>query len=1369
MKKLTLILFALLTLCGVGRVSAEDFSGKLFAVGSKATMLETGKWYFLYNNNTKKFAAENDSRYLKQVTSPAGCEAAGNEGYIFRLSISEQSEDKYYIETGLGHFVPNPGTSEKPTVDAGYPMTISPIADNEGHYTIAGAVYKLGVESNSDRVLGKSSTAAGGVCDWTFYEANFTDLGDLQGRQLFNYQMKKLGLVRLYNKRVTNYLTTTAAGSAAGAAKASNGFSQIWVVEKNGEGYLLRSAETGEFLQSDYSAPGSGKQTLYIQYSPNNTNTAKDIWCNISSESDYSGKSCLNLGQDGKTLYEWTYAGDAGCDWAIELVTEYTEQDVRDHLNEGSDWVEALEDGAYYRIVSPAYSKDMTEVDGVLMSLLRDETRLAQCWQAVENTGGWAFQNVVSQNYANGSAGTSLPFKTGKTSQTFVVTSTGDKWSNTFTIRTSASASQGMHTASSQGYQVVLWSTATEASYWAFEKVELTPEEIEAARADQSAYEKLVKNLATYQKTLDNLFEDKACTQLKESILALTDEQLNDMTDFAAMPEEIRNMVLKVKNNTWQQYENNGYSRGLEEFFRVHDYQIYSNYNSICWETGMSNCYGKLSNPTGIVANAGDVVYVYVDAAPQSECTLQLERVSTEGVPGNHQTGSTTDLKAGLNVYRADAQCMLYIFYQLNNTKKKLADYPNIRIHIEGGQLHGYWDATRGMTNDDWALLQKHMLDKCDNINLKTKRLVHAVNGAELLKACPKEIQGVTDIWETILETEESYMGLEDFEPYCNNIWNCFSVNYNYMFASSFGTYYNENTMSAIYDYNNLTTSAGSLWGPSHEIGHNHQSTINVVGAMEVSNNLFSNINVWEQGISDTRGYNVEEHFRELSEGKAWNQRAQVFSQTRMYFQLYLYFHVMKNDTTFYPRLFQALRADGMSKGNWDSSLHATSGDEEINGGYKTYARDNYLKFAKKCCDVAQADLSEFFESYGFFVPLNDHYVGDYANYFVTNTQADIDAARKYMQKYPKKLGNIMFINDFVEQKAAEPSERWHTSMPSDGLRKRYESSSTRYQGKANAGGDFTDYDGHTSYDDDGDYYTLSGSEITFRGKGWMGHKFYDKETGALIWATQLKKATLPSALRSLGAGNYVVVAAEENGEDVPCPYYKLGSMPVYEYEVAFGTQEEQRKWYSSAEGLESYLPVNAVAVLTDTKTVPEDLKTQTNVVRDGVAQQMVIDGDAPFQMPTEATAQHLTFSKKGAGYQALSLPFALNDATTLTGSPLVMDRADVVAAGAPVVMQGDVSVEVNDVALVPFKTAAQDEAFVLGADGTAVVAGQATPFVYTFDSAQPVTIATSVHSLDATTSADAPLYDLQGRRVNPSHATPGIYVRAGRKITVGR
>ena len=776
-----------------------------------------------------------------------------------------------------------------------------------------------------------------------------------------------------------------------------------------------------------------------------------------------------------------------------------------------------------------------------------------------------------------------------------------------------------------------------------------------------------------------------------------------------------------------------------------------------------------LSGPTGIVANPDNIIYIYVDKAPSSDCTLQLECVTTEGVPGDHQTGSVISLKQGLNIYRATQQMQLYIFYQLNNTQKYLADYPDIKIHIEGGALNGYWDATRGMTNADWKLLQQDLLKSSPVINLKTEHLVFCMN-SDLVKQCePTEMEGLMRIWDQIPANEERYMGVEDFAGRYRNIWNAFSINYNYMFATTYGTYYNESTLSSIMNYNNMRK-AGSLWGPSHEMGHNHQASINVVGTTESSNNMFSNINTFEQGIQTTRRNLPPDVFADLSNSTPWVGR-DIWNTTSMFFQLYLYFHVMHHDDNFLPNLFRKMRKNPIEKkSGWDSTTPFVDNGETKTGANITYGSKDYLHLAKMICDVAQADLSEFFEAYGMFVPVKNHFVGDYANYLVTTTQADIDAAKKYMQKYPKKLGNIMFIDDHIApMKKADPDNIFEAVPPSNG----YKTNNNTQRGNAGSiigdVGDYEDFDDDPSYDVNSDYFTLSGSTITFKGSGYMGHKFYDKK-GNLIWATSQKTATLPASVKNLGVENFTVVAAEANMGDVPCPYYKSGTAKVYKANVYFGDEKATNIWWANGQtSMNDYLPANAVAVM-EAEDVPANVLEANNVIgADGTAQHIVINGDAPCYIPVPAQAGSLKFTKAFDGYAALNLPFAVTTADveglqtlSYVNDQLAISAAQRVEAGYPVVAQNGVAINQTNANLIAGSYQELTDVTVIKADGQGVEkVATASPFTFTME--QVVGIR-DIQPEALTPSISHNVYDLSGRRVSNVRKA-GIYIVDGKKF----
>lgn len=927
------------------------------------------------------------------------------------------------------------------------------------------------------------------------------------------------GLVRIKSDRTSWYLSTASKGAATTTAYNEQSLEQVWILLTSGNGYVLRSANTGEYLQAAYDTPASGAATLYIRTSPNAT--ASKALFNISSDSSFGGKF-LNT-NTGHGLF--TYSMDGGCDWYIEKVENFTLDEIRERILGMSPYASSLKDGAYYRIVS--YYDRVITASANLATKAADEENFNQYWQLHKSGSGWSIQSVVSQQYIQRQNNTSSPYGMGSTAVAFNISPVKDDWDSRWTIYY-GSEGQGLHDASSQGHNVVRWSTGASASEWHFEEVALSAEDIEQARAGQLVYDELVANKTKLQACLDNLFEDKACTTLKADIQALSDEAMAANEDFAALNADMKAMVLKVKNNTWKQYTDASanYTAGYEKFFRVADYHIYSN----CDQMGnsdnftMSNSFGRLSGPTGIVANAGDIIYVYVSGNPSAECTLQIEAVSTDGVAGDHPSGETTNIQAGLNLLRFSEQKMLYVFYQLNNTKKYLKDYPDLTIHIEGGKLNGYWDATRGMTNADWKLLQKELLNASPFLNLKTEHLVFQMEADLVKKAEPDEMEGLMRVWDRIPANEDRYMGVEDFEGRYNNIWNAFSGASSYMHATTRGTWYTESTIPSIMNYYNMTHGGGNLWGPSHEIGHNHQGSINVIGTTESSNNMFSNINTFESGILSSRRYYPSKNFEYMTTETPWLER-NIWMTTGMFFQLYLYFHAQHHDDNFLPNLFRKMRKNPINK--WSGPGSPTS-----------YGKDDYLHLAKMICDVAQADLSEFFEAYGMFIPVKMLAVSDYSNYTVTTTQAQIDAAKKYMQKYEKKLGNLMFIDDRIISKQANPDNIFECVPASNGKTVANEEYPYLMKSATSAyvGGDYESFsdDAEAIYDD---YYTLSsnGKKITFNGtKNYAGHKFYDAN-GNLIWATNTRQATLPDNVLSLGIENVRIMTAMYDMTDRIC------------------------------------------------------------------------------------------------------------------------------------------------------------------------------------------------------------------------------------------
>ena len=70
------------------------------------------------------------------------------------------------------------------------------------------------------------------------------------------------------------------------------------------------------------------------------------------------------------------------------------------------------------------------------------------------------------------------------------------------------------------------------------------------------------------------------------------------------------------------------------------------------------------------------------------------------------------------------------------------------------------------------------------------------------------------------------------------------------------------------------------------------------------------------------------------------------------------------------------------------------------------------LLFAKTACKVANEDLTEFFDMWGFFKPVNNVAYSQYGNWNYNVTQEMIDEAKAYMASFPKKAAPFYYLED---------------------------------------------------------------------------------------------------------------------------------------------------------------------------------------------------------------------------------------------------------------------------------------------------------------------------------------------------------------------
>ena len=661
----------------------------------------------------------------------------------------------------------------------------------------------------------------------------------------------------------------------------------------------------------------------------------------------------------------------------------------------------------YYRIIS-YNSKYLTEniSNHTLICSDQMESSYSQVWYLSVSGTDVTIMNVLTGRYIKGQGTASAQYTTDTSFTNFVLGEDGSVY--TFKYDPNNFYAGGLHC--DANLNVVQYNVAEAKSKWTVESATF---DASALAAQQSAIAE-----ASTPDDLLKVFTTTACTELKSGY---------SESELAALPSSAQALATKIKNNTWTTFT--GWDK-TEKTFRIADYKAYSSGDR--WKSilGYKHKLGRLSNPTGIWADAGDIIQVYVGAVPSGQ-TVALE------VAGYAQaSGAVYPLSEGMNTLLIASSGNCFVFYEVDNTTggnapyTALSNYADVTVHIEGGTVQGYFDLTKGDTNTDWTALRSNLLSKpmvclkTDKhvMNLDINRLVNALNSTgivEMLTVWRNSAQ-----WEDELMGRSDTQGQETYGQYCNNVFSVTMTSSGYAHATDYGTCYPPDYDAGIYNANKLMTVADHLWCIAHEQGHNHQEPINMVGQTEVSNNLFSNVAIYKQGRYTSRTASIKETFNAYLDGISWPERVRMEKEgignynqqlLRLNWQLYLFFHVNGKDPDFFPRLFDALRADPITKVSGANTL--------------TPADTDYLKYYIKCCQVSGFDLTDFFASYGFFmlppeqatsitynnVTTNRYQsFNDYADYNLYVTQTMIDAAKTTVAAMNLPKCNIVFIEDRV-------------------------------------------------------------------------------------------------------------------------------------------------------------------------------------------------------------------------------------------------------------------------------------------------------------------------------------------------------------------
>lgn len=484
------------------------------------------------------------------------------------------------------------------------------------------------------------------------------------------------------------------------------------------------------------------------------------------------------------------------------------------------------------------------------------------------------------------------------------------------------------------------------------------------------------------ERQLLEVFTDVTCTAVKPEA---TEEQIS------ALPGYFGNLATLLLKGTYDEWEKE---------FRVQDYKPYSDVEE--WATTlMTSRYSNLDNPTGIYVEAGDSIIVLVGDTHGQALSIQCigEETTSDGTTSYVQTAATGEtyfLQAGVNKLGFKQRGMLFIMYTANLLDPQAKP---VTIHIPPGSGHvsGFFDVETHATNDRYA----ELIDKATYkyFCVRGSRIMFYFHREQMKQAVPYDILSAINLWDDIIGWEQELMGIEDVRPsQVNNHLFAISPEGSYMWASDYRIAFVYTYLDNILLYDNVMAAKDNAWGPAHEIGHVHQKAINWPGSTESSNNLFSNYVLYKLGKYCSRGSELSalatarcvNHQAWCNMGSATHQNEDTELHMRMNWQLWNYYHRCGYKKDFWQTLFRLLREDRIVESDPGAGQ---------------------LKFAMKASQAANENLTDFFEMWGFFEPV-DQTIEQYGTWNYRVTQEMIDEAKAYMAQFPAPKHAFYYLED---------------------------------------------------------------------------------------------------------------------------------------------------------------------------------------------------------------------------------------------------------------------------------------------------------------------------------------------------------------------
>lgn len=479
-----------------------------------------------------------------------------------------------------------------------------------------------------------------------------------------------------------------------------------------------------------------------------------------------------------------------------------------------------------------------------------------------------------------------------------------------------------------------------------------------------------------FQKNLDNydpsaIFTDITCSQLKTGI---TEEQIN----------QIPNVL--YKSIAYYLFKNQ-----YPKEFRIAEFKAYPHPDDFAKINKIST-YSLVDNPTGISVSEGEEFIVFVGETNQT-LGLKIQNLDKPGGDGYGEASYYT-LTKGVNKIKARNKGLAYVLYHTNN----YLSAPKVKIHFATGKVNGYFDSQKHDASE-WTTRLNAAVDKYfDVVGTKAHLTFETENFKTHTRNNGKEL---IDLYDDLVKKEQEFMGFMKYNRITTNRAYFHVVYHSHMYSTNNRTAYNVTTVSEILNPERLKKSP---WGPAHELGHTHQTrpTMKWHGTTEVTTNIHS---LWIQTQWGNKSrLETENRYAPAFNFYIVNQNAflgldqnaedtydNAFGRLVPFWQLQLYMANVKGHPDFYADLYEKVR---------------TTDDKKTPG-------EQQLDFVRKVCEVAQLDLTDFFEKMGFLRPINRQ-ITDYSKAQVTITQGQIDALKNEIKTrgYSTPAESVEYITD---------------------------------------------------------------------------------------------------------------------------------------------------------------------------------------------------------------------------------------------------------------------------------------------------------------------------------------------------------------------